>query len=213
MRQLTEAQTCTLLAALRHWQSEVSDAERRSYSHFDDLDPLDNEGIEQLCELFNGGQSDAEPQLETNKAQLAAVPELVYALQSAQATITNYLQFRSDMGDHSVGVDPAQSVLAQIDQALSRTEGDKKFKILNKPLTRAEATEIADDDNYIEVIIPVALSEIIRGDLEAFLDLISKVVTGTELLMDSNYELVGMTSERELLLRVSGDISMCYEND
>lgn len=57
MSTLTYAQLSTLLAALRHWQTEVDYSERLSYPHFDDVEPLNNDEIEQLCDLLNGSEA------------------------------------------------------------------------------------------------------------------------------------------------------------
>jgi len=56
MRQLTGAKKRTILAASRYWQ-EVRKKGRLLFSHFIDVDPLDNNQIEELCSVFNGEQS------------------------------------------------------------------------------------------------------------------------------------------------------------
>lgn len=51
---LNEKETCTVLAALRHYQENVSEQERFNHSaHFIDTEVLSNSEIDELCERFN----------------------------------------------------------------------------------------------------------------------------------------------------------------
>lgn len=54
MYQFTDRDLATILAALRHWQSTVNDAERDAFPHFsEEIEPLSDEEIDTLCELLN----------------------------------------------------------------------------------------------------------------------------------------------------------------
>jgi hypothetical protein len=54
MYQFTDHNLATILAALRHWQSTVNDAERDAFPHFsEDIEPLSDAEIDALCELMN----------------------------------------------------------------------------------------------------------------------------------------------------------------
>lgn len=60
----------------------------------------------------------------------------------------------------------------------------------------------------------MALSEIIDRDLEGFLDLISTLATGTELLLDMSWNITGVDIEEQILiLDVEGDTSMIDEQE
>jgi hypothetical protein len=54
MYQLSDREIATILAALRHWQATVNNAERNAFPHFtEDIEPLSDEEIDALCELLN----------------------------------------------------------------------------------------------------------------------------------------------------------------
>lgn len=79
---------------------------------------------------------------------------------------------------------------------------------VNKPASIDQIIKFKDDDNYITGLVRVYLAEIIDNDLEGFLDLISEKLTGSTLLMDIEYRVVGHESANDLiLLEVSGDVS------
>ena len=46
----SDEELSTILAALRHWQESVKYNDRQSYPHFLDVCPLDDYGIDCLCE-------------------------------------------------------------------------------------------------------------------------------------------------------------------
>lgn len=91
----------------------------------------------------------------------------------------------------------------------------KKYTVLYKPLTERQIVQAIKNsvpvDGYISEVIAVDLSEIVdAGGLEGFLDLISNRLTGSDLLMNVDYVVVGHEGD-ELHLRVSGDASGIVE--
>lgn len=89
--------------------------------------------------------------------------------------------------------------------------------VMQKPYTMEQMKEAfrGENDGYITGVVAVDLSDVIDNDLEGFLDLISYKMTGTELLMDITYNVVGH-EEDMLFIRVRGDVSNivdCEDDD
>ena len=89
--------------------------------------------------------------------------------------------------------------------------------VMQKPYTMEQMKEAlrGENEGYIEGVVAVDLSDVIDNDLEGFLDLISYKMTGTELLMDINYNVVGH-EEDMLFIKVRGDVSNivdCEDDD
>lgn len=89
--------------------------------------------------------------------------------------------------------------------------------VMQKPYTMEQMKEAlrGEGEGYIEGVVAVDLSDVIDNDLEGFLDLISYKMTGTELLMDITYNVVGH-EEDMLFIRVRGDVSNivdCEDDD
>lgn len=62
--------------------------------------------------------------------------------------------------------------------------------------------------------VKVALSELLDNDFEGFLDLISELATGTQLLMDISYEIIGVDAEEQaVIFSVIGDTSAIEEEE
>jgi hypothetical protein len=54
INKFTDHEIATILAALRHWQATVNDAERDVFLHFfEDIEPLSDAEIDTLCEVIN----------------------------------------------------------------------------------------------------------------------------------------------------------------
>ena len=90
-----------------------------------------------------------------------------------------------------------------------------KYEVLRKPLTEREIEKAIRDsrpvDGFISEVVAVRLGEVIEaGGLDGFFDLLSNRLTGTELLMNIDYDMVGHKGD-ELHLRVSGDASQIVE--
>lgn len=87
------------------------------------------------------------------------------------------------------------------------------MNVLKKPMTIEEIKQNKDENNYVEGIIPVSLSNIIDNDLEGFLDIISEDLVGRPTLMDVNYSVVGHQDEWTVLIKVSGDASQILDEE
>lgn len=60
-------------------------------------------------------------------------------------------------------------------------------------------------DNFVEEVVPVSLGEIIEGDFESFLDILSDRVIGEEgILTDIEYDIVGTGMYNDLHIKVRG---------
>lgn len=78
-------------------------------------------------------------------------------------------------------------------------------EVLRKPLSMTAMKKLAKKDNWwICGTVQVDLSEIVGLDLEGFLDLISQRLTGTDILENQSYEIVGHIKD-SLLLFIEGD--------
>ena len=81
---------------------------------------------------------------------------------------------------------------------------------IKKPLTRRDA----DGDGWVDGIVSVGLDDVVDNDQEGFLDILSCALVGDDLLMDIEYEVVGVGGgNNELLLKVSGDARMSFKLD
>lgn len=87
------------------------------------------------------------------------------------------------------------------------------MKVLKEPLDRAQAEKMIakDPHGYIGGVVGVDLNEIIEADLEGFLNLISTRLTGSELLQDISYRVVGHQRDGTILIEVIGDPSAALE--
>lgn len=82
--------------------------------------------------------------------------------------------------------------------------------ILAEPLTSADV----DVEGNISGVIAVGLGELIKWDLEEFLDTISERLCGSALLTDVEYSIVGFNDdEQELHLKVAGNTKMVFGGD
>lgn len=86
------------------------------------------------------------------------------------------------------------------------------MEVLMQPFSTEEIMVKKDENNYIEGVIRIDLSDAIDNDSEGFLDLISEKLVNSSLLMDINYEIVG-SMHSSLLLQVSGDVSCLITED
>ena len=90
------------------------------------------------------------------------------------------------------------------------------YTVLEKPLSVAEMREMSqkDKDGYISGVIEVELTDIIDNDFECFLDLVSEYLTDSNLLMNTQYELVGCDTDQSTVhLLVRGDPSEILEQE
>ena len=83
------------------------------------------------------------------------------------------------------------------------------YNVLTEHLTIEQMQELSKNDpnGYIEGVISFDLKDAIDNDFEGFLDIISEALTGTDILMDLNYSVVGAGPDGSIHLKVSGDPS------
>ena len=94
-------------------------------------------------------------------------------------------------------------------QSVAEAFHKKDYEVLEKPLTKKQMKkQIADGTNsYVSGVVAVDLSDFIDNDLEGVLDLLSDRLTGSPLLSDINYEVVGHEGST-LHVRVNGDVGL-----
>lgn len=81
-------------------------------------------------------------------------------------------------------------------------------------LYRQRTAQDVDSDGWVEGLVRVEINELIRNDLEGFLDILSERLTGSGLLADINYSVQGYDGPKdEVVLLVSGDASQCFRDD
>ncbi len=87
------------------------------------------------------------------------------------------------------------------------------MKVLKEPLDRAQAEKMIakDPDGFIGGVVSVDLDEIINSTTESFLNLISTRLTGSDLLQDISYRVVGHQRSGTILIEVIGDPSAALE--
>jgi hypothetical protein len=70
---------------------------------------------------------------------------------------------------------------------------------------------VLDGHNYGYVDIVVGIDDAINKDIEEWNDFVSEEVSGSPLLMDISWEVIGLNTKVGLLLRVHGDFSAILE--
>jgi len=83
---------------------------------------------------------------------------------------------------------------------------------LDQPLTVEQMKERRDEDNCITGTI-ILDKGVLGYDLEEKLDAIAEALTGSCLLMDINYDIVGIGEDGTLAVEVSGDVSGIEQSD
>lgn len=68
-----------------------------------------------------------------------------------------------------------------------------------------------DENGYIHEEVHVDLSEVVEADTEGFIDLLSTLAIGDDLLMDVTWEVIGTTNENLIQVIVHGDPSASEE--
>lgn len=96
---------------------------------------------------------------------------------------------------------------------LTHTIPETTIEYISEPLDLQGAKKLIGEDNYISVVVLLHFNALLGTDLEGFLDMLSTAATGSDVLMDVDYELLGATSDGDLLFRVSGDVTNCYDLD
>jgi hypothetical protein len=90
--------------------------------------------------------------------------------------------------------------------------GDKEPYKLDGTLTIEEMKARADEDGFIWGIIAVELGDFTDREFEGVLDHISMLLTGTELLSDFGWSVIGHCGDT-LHLYVHGDVSMILDGE
>lgn len=85
---------------------------------------------------------------------------------------------------------------------------------LSGPISQKHIQEFSDENHYIEGVVKVHISDMIDNNLEGFLDLISIRLVDSDLLMDVNYNVIGLCEDEPdtLYLLVRGDASMVLDD-
>lgn len=116
-----------------------------------------------------------------------------------------------ERGDINELLERAQNAWDKIKE--QQRKGEVGYKLLEKPLTLDEIAEMRkkNRDGYISGVVHVDLNDVIEKDLEGFLDTLSSKLTGTELLSDIKYTVVGV-EDGDLAIKVEGDPEMVLED-
>lgn len=81
---------------------------------------------------------------------------------------------------------------------------------MKKPYTVEEMKEKMDDNGYVIGVVAVPFHSIVNTEFEGFLDILSCRLVGSELLMDVDYNVVGIDKTEDdtnILVEVKGDVS------
>lgn len=83
---------------------------------------------------------------------------------------------------------------------------------LSEKVTLPNGSKVClDSDGFVSGIVTVNLNDILDGDLECFLDLISEKLAGSLNLGEINYETIGFSDDNEVALFVEGEVSMILD--
>ena len=85
--------------------------------------------------------------------------------------------------------------------------------LLTQPYTREELRSNMDEDGCVEGKVIVDFNQILDIDLEGFLDCLSERLTGSLLLMNIDYNVVGIIGPDELVINVSGNVSNIIDTE
>jgi hypothetical protein len=77
---------------------------------------------------------------------------------------------------------------------------------------KGETKPHIEDDGLIYGVVEIDLNDIIEGNLESFLDLLSTELTGSDYLSDMQYSVVGHKADNQVLIEVCGDPSLILEH-
>lgn len=85
----------------------------------------------------------------------------------------------------------------------------KEIKYLEEPLTVEEMKErFEEDSKYVSGVVQISFADVISFDFESLLDLMAEKLTGSLLVQDINYSVVGALNDGDtILINVSGDVS------
>lgn len=83
--------------------------------------------------------------------------------------------------------------------------------VLTAPLAPAEIAARLDSDGMVSGLVAVDVSDLIDGDLEYVLDLLSERLVGSSLGMEIDYQPVHVQDSGALVMRVTLDPSMILD--
>jgi len=63
------------------------------------------------------------------------------------------------------------------------------IEVLKEPLTVAQMRAMCDEESWIDSVVEVGLFDVINGDTESWLEILSNALTGTASLMDVSVEM------------------------
>lgn len=104
--------------------------------------------------------------------------------------------------------------VSNVDESIVHTfclHGPQRFPYLLQPLSMDELIEQQDVYGNVTDFVAVNLKDIIDGDFESFLNLLSEKMTGTCLLSDISYQTMGC-EEGMVIFEVKGNINMILED-
>lgn len=84
--------------------------------------------------------------------------------------------------------------------------------ILERPVRFEEIEEkMLKGEKTIEGVIAVSFNEVVRGDLDSFLDVISKKLVASSMLGNVQYRLLETRENETAIFQVRGDASEVYD--
>lgn len=137
------------------------------------------------------------------KAQARRLHDLLRAQHGLNLSYSQTLHLLAQ----SHGLSSWQALKAQLDTPSVTPSAPPSVTVLDRPYTTEQLRALrAEGDGYVSGVIALSVDTIAEADYERFLDLISTELTGTDLLMDLSYAVVGTRGEL-ILLNVTGDPS------
>lgn len=87
----------------------------------------------------------------------------------------------------------------------------QEFTVLDQPLTSAAM----DAAGWVKGVVSVDTSELLNYNLERFLDRLSELLVGNDLLCDFGWKVLGLDPDNEdhLYIEVSGEANLAFAND
>jgi hypothetical protein len=101
---------------------------------------------------------------------------------------------------------------AEILAALQEYRERRRMRPCSRLLSRQETVAAVGKGEYVEGVVAIDLGDLIDLELEGFLDKLSQLLTGGELLMDIQYEVVGHEKD-SLWMKISGNAKEVVETE
>lgn len=84
-------------------------------------------------------------------------------------------------------------------------------EVLTRPLTHVQMRRQMDANGYVEGVVPVDVDEIVDSDRDAFIGMLSEMLTDSPDLDELEYEVVGHDGDM-LHILVSGDATALLDD-